>query len=292
MPELKSTAQTGAVTSVYIDFDALNSEQWILVMSDNHHDSAFCNRKVEKKHLDEAKEKKAVIVILGDFFDAMQGKFDPRRSMEGLRPEYRVDNYFDFVCADSAKFLAPYAAQIVMIAKGNHEASILKNNNVDLTDRLVSQLNDKHGGHVLTGGYGGYIRFMCSAGSPKGSIRVKYYHGSGGEAPVTRGAITTNRQSVYIPDADVIINGHSHNAYEIPIVRERLSNKGKIYFDTCYHLRVPGYNMSYGDGSGGWEVERGGVPKPCGAYWLKLWLNAEGAPQVQPISAIEAPCAA
>lgn len=50
--------------------------------------------------------------------------------------------------------------------------------------------------------------------------------------------------------------------------------------------------MAYGDGSGGWEVERGGVPKPVGAYWLRLYWKRAGDVKrlaVQPISAIEAP---
>ena len=109
---------------------------------------------------------------------------------------------------------------------------------------------------------------MRMNGRFEGTIRVKYFHGAGGEAPVTRGAIQTNRQAVYLPDADLVINGHSHNAYWIPITRERLSNKGAHYFDTQHHVRTPGYMQSYGDGSTGWEVTRGGVPKPMGGCFV------------------------
>lgn len=217
-------SQSGSVTSVYLEMNE-DQEQWFLVMSDNHHDAVTCNRQLEKRHLDEAKAKGALIFMTGDFFDAMQGRFDPRRSMEALRPEYRVQNYFDVVPEDAAKFLTPYAENIILMGKGNHESSILKNNNVDLTDRLVSALN-RAGGHCVTGGYGGWLRIMVEChGIPQGSLKIRYFHGSGGEAPVTRGAIQTNRQSVMWPDADVVINGHSHNAYEIPITRERISNK-------------------------------------------------------------------
>ena len=283
--------QNRSVTSIYIDLPD-DREQWFLVQSDNHHDAVTCNRQLEKRHLDEAKSRGALIFMTGDFFDAMQGRFDPRRSMDALRPEYRVQNYFDVVPEDAAKFLAPYAENIVLIGKGNHESSILKNNNVDLTDRLVSALN-RAGGHAVTGGYGGWLRVMVShTGKQRGSVKIRYFHGAGGEAPVTRGTIQTNRQSVYWPDADVVINGHSHNAYEIPITRERISNKGNMFYDVCYHIRVPGYQMAYGDGSGGWEVERGGVPKPVGAYWLRVYWVTNGDNRrlaVQPVSAIEAP---
>jgi len=104
----------------------------------------------------------------------------------------------------------------------------------------------------------------------RGSANIKYFHGSGGEAPVTRGVIQTNRQAVYLPDADIVINGHSHNSYWIPIQRERLTRDGTQYFDTQHHLRTPGYMQSYGDGTAGWEVTRGGVPKPLGGCFVTI----------------------
>ena len=108
------------------------------------------------------------------------------------------------------------------------------------------------------------------ATGPRTSLRVKYFHGAGGEAPVTRGVIQTARQAVYLPDANVVLNGHNHQQYIIPIARERLSNKGVHYSDIQHHVRIPGYKQDYGDGSKGWNVERGGVPKPIGAVWMTM----------------------
>ncbi len=131
------------------------------------------------------------------------------------------------------------------------------------------------GTKIRAGGYGGWVRFMFNMSDgkstgPRSSLRVKYFHGSGGEAPVTRGVIQTARQAVYLPDANVVINGHNHSQYIIPIARERLSNKGVHYSDIQSHVRIPGYKQGYGDGSRGWEVERGGVPKPIGAVWMVM----------------------
>ena len=103
---------------------------------------------------------------------------------------------------------------------------------------------------------------------------MKYFHGSGGEAPVTRGATQTNRQAVFLPDADIVVNGHSHNDYHIPITRENITNRGKQYFTIQHHIRIPGYKQGYGDGTKGWEIERGGVPKPIGAFWMRLWFDS------------------
>ena len=208
---MKNTIQKtvdGAVTTLRLDDARGGWEQWFLLMSDNHHDSVYCNRDLEIEHLEEAKRKQARIFIFGDFFDAMQGRFDPRRSMDELRPEYRVENYYDVVVRDSAKFLSPYADLIDVISDGNHELAVRKNANTDLIDRLVYELRQGGKSTVVHGGYGGWIRMMFDKTGVRESIKLKYFHGAGAEAPVTRGVIQTNRQAVYLPDADVVVNGH------------------------------------------------------------------------------------
>jgi hypothetical protein len=249
----------GAVTKVNTD----QGEFRMFITSDVHFDSAHCNRKQFFKDLDYALRLDADIFIVGDLFDAMQGRFDPRRDMSHLRPEYRREDYYDAIVKDTAKQLAPYAHRIAMISKGNHELSVLKNASTDLLSRLVEMLNTSEH-EIKIGGYGG-VMLLCYQDKV---CPIKYFHGSGGEAPVTRGAIQTNRQAVFLPDFQVILNGHSHHAYWIPITRERVSNDGKHYFDIQHHVRTPGYHMSYGDGSGGWEVTRGGVPKSLGGATL------------------------
>lgn len=265
--------QQGAVTTIVYDVYGGSFERWVLLMSDNHHDSILCNRELEKRHLDEAKRRKAHIMILGDLFDGMQGRYDPRRSMNEVRTEYKADNYYDLIERDTFRFLAPYAKHIAVISDGNHELAILKNANTNLPDRLVGDLR-LAGSGVVHGGYGGWVRFMFERkGTPQCSLKLKYFHGAGGEAPVTRGVIQTNRQAVYLPDADIVVNGHNHNAYIIPICRERINNKGNLSYDIQWHVRTPGYKQSYGDGTSGWDVTRGGVPKPLGAMWLHFTFN-------------------
>lgn len=243
----------------------------LFFLSDVHFDSVYCARTILEQHLQAAKDSGGYLFFIGDFFDAMQGRFDPRRSMSELAPRYRREDYYDFVVTDAAEFLRPYAANIYLMADGNHELSVLKNANTSLLDRLVYELR-RMGSPVQHGGYGGWIRYMYQqeSGNPIGSVRIRYYHGSGGEAPVTRGVIQTNRQAVYLPNADVVVNGHSHNAYHVPITRERLTGKGEVRFETAHFLRTPGYKQGYGDGSSGWEVTRGGIPKPIGCYCLQI----------------------
>lgn len=291
--------QRGAVTTIRVDGLKSGWRQDILLMSDLHFDSVQCNRELLAEHLAEAAKRHAWIMIFGDLFDAMQGRFDPRRSMDELRPEYRRDDYYDFVVADAARYFAPYKKQLVVIADGNHELAVLKNANTNLADRLVSNLRAA-GSQVIHGGYGGWVVLLLteSQEGAKKSFRIKYNHGSGGEAPVTRGVIQTNRQAVYLPDADMVVNGHSHNEYIVPISRERCNSAGRLFFDVVYYIRTPGYKQGYADGSGGWEVTRGGVPKPIGSVWCRLEYRAgvnpctgshDGQILVTPIQDIRAP---
>jgi hypothetical protein len=259
----------GPVTSVYFDVSA-GWEQTLYLSSDVHWDSIYCNRALFKQHMERMNKVNALGILAGDVLDLMQGRFDPRRSMEELRPEYRRNDYYDFVSDDAAKFFKPYAKNILLMARGNHELSVVKNANTDPFSNMVRELH-RGGAQTVIGGFGGWIRLMFSVGGvPKTSLKIKYFHGAGSEAPVTRGVIQTNRQAVYLPDANIVLNGHNHNSYIVPIIRERISNKGVLYTDTQYHIRTPGYKQDYADGSGGWTVERGGVPKPIGCAWVRL----------------------
>lgn len=267
-------SQSGAVTKI-----SSNDGFLFMVTSDVHFDSPFCNRKQFFSDMDIAIKNGAKILIIGDFFDAMQGRFDPRRDMSNLRPEYRRSDYYDYIVDDAAKLMEPYAEHIMMVTDGNHELAVLKNANTDITGRFVRKLSsDNH--KVFRGGYGGIILFR------QGDYitPTKYFHGSGGEAPVTRGAIQTNRQAVFLPDFQIVLNGHSHHMYWIPVTRERVSDEGIHYFDIQHHVRTPGYAMTYADGSGGWEVTRGGIPKPIGSYMLNIQKD-----DILPIPLIHAP---
>jgi len=246
-------------------------EKKIYLFSDVHFDSMYCQRDIYTKHLESAKKEDAWILDAGDLFDAMQGRFDPRRNMDDLRPEYRRADYYDYVVGDVASFLTPYADNFVMLGMGNHELGVLKNVNSNLTDRLASKLREQKS-QVVCGGFKGWVRILVRRDNiPSGSVVIRFSHsGGGGNAPVTRGVIDTNRQAVYLPDANIVWNGHNHHGWIVPIARERISNKGVIYSDLAWYVRTPGYKAEYLNSSNGFEAQRAGGPRPLGCVVVSL----------------------
>lgn len=264
------------VNSTVIYFDGIKAgwEKWILLRSDVHHDNPKCDWKLEKKHLDEAKEHDALIIDNGDLFCAMQGKYDKRSSKDAMRPEHQNGTYLDSLVSTAADFYKPYAKNFVVFGKGNHETAIRSRHETDLTDRLAAEMR-KHGSQAIAGGYGGWIRFTFRRDGGSVQSRVLYhYHGTGGGGPVTRGTIQTSRIAVFTPDADIVLTGHTHDSWMVPIARQRLTKNGVIYHDEQYHVRCAGYKDAWGDGSSGWEVEKMLGPKPKDAAWLRFSYDA------------------
>lgn len=270
-----------AVITVRCDDIASGWEQWFFLRSDAHHDHKKSNRALQKKHLDEVVKRGAMWADFGDLFDAMQGKYDPRKSYDDIRPEDTGEDYYDRLVIHAAEFYGPYAERCMLLAKGNHETGVLKHASTDVTSNLAFRLNTEHlkdSDHkVLMGGYGGWIRFLFTHNKTKRKqFLLRYMHGAGGGAPVTKGVIRTARQAVYLPDADIVVNGHNHQAYILPLARERITQRGKTYKDIQWHGRIPGYLDEYADGTEGWAIEKEHPPHPFGGIWLKFEYSWHG----------------
>lgn len=247
-------------------------EQWIFLRSDVHHDSVLCNRELEYAHLNKAKARDALVLEVGDTFDAMQGTHDRRSSKSEIRPEYLTQDYFGALIRHTAEEYQPYAKNFLEFAKGNHETSVLKHSNICLLSQLAHELN-RAGGNVQVGGYDGWVRFMFTMHTNvRQTIRLRYFHGAGASAQVTRGMIDTNRQAVNLVNADIVLNGHNHKNYVTAIGREFLSAHGDVRRDLMWFVRTPGYKFR-----GDWEREKGHANEPHGGCWLRFYLDSEAS---------------
>lgn len=246
-----------------------------LLLSDLHWDNPKCDRELLKRDLDYAVGCGWDIFINGDLFCAMQGRYDGRRMKADVRPEHNTNTYLDALVDTAVDWFTPYAKNIKLIGYGNHETAILKNCETDLLQRLAHGLNVR-GNTVELGGYGGWVVWSFRMESGNGmAYRMKYFHGSGGGGPVTRGVIQNQRMLAQVHGADCVWMGHVHESYAMVNVVESLNNHNTPQLKEVLQVRTPCYKEEYGDGTKGWHIMRGAPPKPLGAYVLDLRLSTK-----------------
>ncbi len=264
-----------------MDFDgAVPSANWsqeFLLISDAHIDNAHADRQMFDRHMRQCRERGAQWISNGDFLCCMQGKWDPRSDTSACRPEHREGRYLDSVVTTTADYIAPHADMALLFAPGNHETAIKRRHETDMNERLVEAAKARNTAcHAYAGSYANWVRFLVRGKVRRqifgNSIVMYMHHGYGGGGPVTRGTIQTSRMAVYLPDADIIWTGHTHDEWIMPIQRARLSLHGRPYLDRVLHVRSPGYKDEFSE-QNGWAVEKGMPPKPKGALWLRFWME-------------------
>lgn len=261
----------------------------IMLMSDVHFDSIKCDVPMFEKHLTMAEEYKAPVIIGGDLFDAMQGHDDPRRSLEELREEYKHQNYLDLIVIDVAKTLLKYNLTY-FIGMGNHETSVQNKVNTNLTERLCYAIN-QGGGNATSMGYWGFFRLIFGYDNGRASFRKHLYwhHGSGAAAPITKGVLETVRQSSYLPDADIILNGHNHQEYVLTLNRIKVSSVGVPYEEHQHFVRTPGYKKA-GLVSGdrfGFDIERHPAPTTRGCARVDWLFHKNTGVTFRPVAILD-----
>lgn len=269
--QIWTVGRKGDIISVNCDVPC-GFEFRVLVRSDAHIDSPDSDRALQKRHLEQAKAINAPVLDLGDMHDVMQSRNDRRRSPNELKPEYR-DRYFNDVNDDVYSFIRPYADLFAGIGTGNHETAVLTHCGVDMTAWLVQRLNKGRKQLIMPMGYSGYVRFYFRYGTQYESKTIYYHHGSGGSAPVTKGTIKTARRSVYLPDADVVLSGHTHESWMMPIARQRVTQQGRIVQDEILHVQIPSYKTAVKPH--GWAEEKEFAPQTNGAYWLVFYRRTK-----------------
>lgn len=253
------------------------SQEYLLI-SDAHIDNAHADRQMFERHMRQCRERGAKWISNGDFLCCMQGKWDPRSDTSACRPEHREGRYLDSIINTTADYLAPWADMALLLAPGNHETAIKRRHETDMNERLVEALKARNPAscQLYAGSYANWVRFVVRSKVRRqlvaNSVLMYMHHGYGGGGPVTRGTIQTARMAVYLPDADIIWTGHTHDEWIMPIQRARLSVHGRPYLDRVLHVRSPGYKDEFSE-QNGWAVEKGMPPKPKGALWLRFYME-------------------
>lgn len=244
-----------------------------LFLSDIHWDNPKCDLDLLKSHLDQAKEQNAKVLVNGDFFCLMQGKGDPRRSKDDIRPEHNSSRYLDKIIETAVEWFKPYVDTLAFIGYGNHETGIIRHQETDILARFVDLFNAtyKPKQPIQLGGYGGWLVFRMEAHGRSKVFITHYFHGSGGGGPVTQNMIQHQRQRAMIEGADLIWMGHTHDSYFGHVMKHGIDrNNLNQKIQRQYFLQTPTYKEEYKNREGGFHVERGRPPKPLGGYWIEL----------------------
>lgn len=250
-------------------YSRVNDTRTIYALSDLHWDSAHCEREILKKHLDAAVTENAMIIMVGDVFDLMQGKWDPRRDQSVLRPEHRGNCYLDSVLDTAVEWFKPYAKHIALISPGNHETSVQARNDTNMTQRFADGLRP-HGFKGAVGQYWGWIIFQSNLYNSVATRRIHYHHGYGGGGEVTRGLIDNNRTRGQYEGGDVYLSGHIHRRNVDENNPIRVSSNGNLEMAQQFFLRCASYKNEHTDG---WHVSKGRAGRPIGGWAIDLTFS-------------------
>lgn len=244
--------------------------QWILNVSDVHYDSVDCDRKLLKRHFDQAKERNAWIIITGDWFDAMGTKKDPRSLPNDIRPEYNKvgGSYIDLIVKDSYDFLKPYKENIKLITEGNHETNITRRQQIDPLNYLIELLNQGEE-TVQLGRYEGAIvfKFQRSKDSNRGTSSWYYHHGYGGSAKRSKGILEADIMVSQHQWADILTSGHTHQKWDYLHTTKHLN----ILTDSWETRETTILKTGSYKKRSGWAVEKGFNEPTLGGYWVKYF---------------------
>jgi len=206
----------------------------ILFIADIHFDSIHCDRNLLTRHMRYCQQNHIDVFILGDLFDCMGGKYDKRTSKEDIRPEYNRSDYFNAIVDDAVNYFKKYDV-VKFVSEGNHETSVRARHEIDLTKMFCRELG------IQGGDYRGFITINLRRNGGGGKKYViSYTHGSGGNSPVTKGVIKTNRRSSSI-DADLYISAHLHQAFQFPTNKWYVDNSDNIKSRSVHHVQTGTY---------------------------------------------------
>ena len=181
-----------------------------------------------------------IIVDLGDLFDAMQGRYDPRADPSQIVPDMLGSDYSDRLIEYGWRRYKKYAENWAVMMSGNHESKFEKNYGTSLIRRLADKMHSV-GSPVQALDYSGYLILSLSNGDRGSRFIIKLLHGSGGNAPATAGANKDAYRSATYVDADIIVSGHIHQDRTRKTQVERINKCFVPYWSKQAHIVCPGY---------------------------------------------------
>jgi hypothetical protein len=117
----------------------------VAMFSDLHWDNPKCDWDLLKRDLDYCVKESIPIMLNGDTFCLMQGKWDPRGTKSDIRPEHNNVRYLDSIVETAVDWFSPYAHLMTVVGYGNHETAIIKRQEKMYFSDLLTYLITKMG---------------------------------------------------------------------------------------------------------------------------------------------------
>lgn len=256
------------------------------IMSDLHLGSPNSDHELIVKQLDRALAVGARVLINGDIFDMIMPSDRKRFDNSVLHPDLWGKKDLAKAVVDMGyDILGPYARAIDVIGLGNHEESYIKHSHGDPITALIAKLDASHrtNHRIRHGSFWGYIntRFELWGTQAKPRHRLLYYHGTGGDSPVTKGTIDINRRGRNW-QFDAMTFGHKHNSL-ISLDQIIDCEDGKMTERTQLTLQTASYYRNYKEITDAddplvysYAASKGHPPKPLGGTFLTLRPEKEG----------------
>jgi len=264
-----------------IDFHdpiGLDGKVRLFIASDVHFDNPKTQQDTLHRHLTECVDGGWPWISAGDWFCAMQGAWDPRKSKSDIRPENMVPDYLDSLVTTSADFLEFAAPNAAVFYEGNHEGSIMRRHETCLNTRLTERMRaGKKGSPVITAGIGGWLLVRVRLTKTTGLVyKIWVHHGTGSSGgPVTKGTIATARRAAAY-DADCFITGHIHERWVMTTMRARCDERtGRTWTAPVLHVQCPSYKEEFSVHKTTWHTSQERPPKPVGGTFLELAIGKD-----------------
>ena len=258
--------------------------------SDLHLGSANSDHDAIVADFERAKACGARILINGDVFDCI-GATDKRFDLTCLHPSIcREKDLAAAIVSMAKKLLWPYRKLIDIIGVGNHEETWIRYNGSDPVRRLIEELTSENDCEIAHGSFWGFIRttFLLDDNHRRPRHDLLYYHGTGGDSPVTKGTIDFNRKGRNWK-YDTLTFGHKHNLVAAADQIAEISDSGKYGERRQLNLQTGAYYRNYrelGDNevlNQSYAARNAHPPKPIGGLFLILrpQFDANGVLEVR-----------
>lgn len=242
----------------------------LTAVGDLHIGNAGFDEEYFLDQMKEVKKRNAYTVLVGDLLDAILTS-DKRYESGCLDERYgtpkKLDCLIDECYYDLVEYLKPIRHLVLGCVEGNHERTLRKRTQTDITKRLSREL----GVPYLRGS--GYINLVLRRGQATRSRGIYAAHGSGGAS--TYGSKINKLLAMRdVIDADIYMCGHMHD--RLTKVIPRLGAKkhdGELSLTNrpMAFMATGAYLQTYREGVSGYGERKGYKPVTMGCAFFQLY---------------------